>query len=248
MAENAVSLTAKIRKEVGKGPSRRIRAQGLVPAVLYGPHNKEPVQLAVDPLALKAAIQTKFKYNTLLKFTLEGAGEKVALLKEVQVDPIERSILHADFIEVRLDEKVRVNVPLFLTGKAIGTTEGGVVNQVTRELVILALPKDIPEKLEVDVSPLKIGGSIHVSEVKFPAGVTAKTKGDITVAVCSVPEEIVEVAPVAAAVPGAPGAEGAAAAVGPDGKPVAAAAGAEGAKPAAAGAKAEPAKKEEKKK
>ncbi|MBS2028754.1 MAG: 50S ribosomal protein L25 [Deltaproteobacteria bacterium] len=247
MAENAVSLTAKVRKEVGKGPSRRIRAQGLVPAVLYGPHNKEPLQLAVDPLALKAAIQTKFKYNTLLKFTLEGAGEKTALLKEVQVDPIQRSILHADFIEVRLDEKVRVNVPLFLTGKAVGTAEGGVVNQVTRELVILALPKDIPEKLEVDVTPLKIGGSIHVSEVKFPAGVTAKTKGDITVAVCSVPEEIVEVAPVAAAVPGAPGAEGAAAAA-PGAEGAKPAAGAEGAKPAAAGAKAEPAKKEEKKK
>lgn len=243
MAENAATLNVKVRKESGKGPSRRIRAEGLVPAVLYGPTSKEPLHLAVDPLALKAAIQTKFKFNTLLKFAGEGVGDRTALLKDVQVDPIDRSILHADFIEVRLDQKVKVNVPVALVGKAAGSADGGIVSQVTRELVILAFPKDIPEKLEVDVSPLKIGGSIHVSDITFPTGVTAKTKGDITVAVCSIPEEIVEtVAAPAAGAAAAPGAAPAAGAAAP-------AAGAAAAAPAAGGdKKAEPAKKEEKKK
>ena len=240
MAEQkAVSLAATVRTEVGKGPSRRIRAQGLVPAVLYGPHTKDPVQLAVDPLLLKKAIQTPFKFNTVISFNLGAAGEKIALLKDVQVDPIERTIIHADFMEVRMNEKVMVKVPVVLTGRPVGAADGGIINQVTRELELFALPKDIPEKLEVDISPLKIADSIHVSDIKFPAGVTPKTKGEITVAVCSAPEKEEVVAPTAAvAVPGAPAAAGAT--------------GAAGAAPAAdakAGdKKAEPAKKEEKKK
>lgn len=241
MAEQkAVSLTAQVRTEVGKGPSRRIRAQGLVPAVLYGPHTKEPVQLAVDPLNLKKAIQTPFKFNTVISFNLGAAGEKIALLKDVQVDPIERTIIHADFMEVRMNEKVMVKVPVVLTGRPAGAADGGIINQVTRELELFALPKDIPEKLEVDISPLKIADSIHVSDIKFPTGVTPKTKGEITVAVCSAPEKEEVVAPTAA-VAAAPGAAGAPAAAG-------AAAAAPAAEAKAGDKKAEPAKKEEKKK
>lgn len=208
--QTIVSLKGKVRTAFGKGPSRRTRAEGLIPGVLYGPHSKGALSFAVDPLALKAAIQTPFKFNTLLELDLEGAGKKTALLKEVQVDPVERDLLHADFVEVKLDEKVKVNITIILEGITKGAAEGGILNQVTRSIVLEVLPKDIPELIKVDVSHLDINDSIHVSELKLPAGAKAVTKGDITVAVCAPPER--EEAPVAgAAAAAAPAADGKAA-------------------------------------
>ena len=212
MAEqNVTKLAGKARTESGKGISRRLRAAGQVPAVLYGPHSKAPMHLSVDPLALKAAIQTPYKFNTLLTIEIEGQPARTALVKDIQVDVVDRNVLHADFIEVRTDEKVTVRVPVILTGRPLGAGDGGILNQVSRELLVSVLPKEIPLKLEIDVSPLKIGDALHVSDIKFPAGVVAKTKADVTVAVCAAPEreEVAAVADpaTAAAAPAAAGAK-----------------------------------------
>ena len=153
-------------------------------------------------------------------------------------------------LEVRLDKEVVVNVPVVLVGKPEGVTAGGILQQVTRTLPILVKPTDIPEKIEVEVSHLKITESLHIKDVKLPAGVKLKVRGDQTIAVVNVPEKEEE-APKPAAVAAVPGAEGAAAPAVPGAAvPAPGAPGAPGvptAAPAAAGAKAPAADKGAKK-
>ncbi len=244
MAVEKNVLEAKSREGTGKGPARRLRVQGLVPAVVYGKHLATPSQVSVDPLAIKKAINTPHKLNTLITLKVEGQDSKQVMLKDYQQDPVTREILHADFIAVRENEQIKVKVPLVLVGKAVGVAEGGILSQQRRELEVWALPNAIPEKIEADVTALKVAQALHVNDIQMPAGVTVKTQVNYTLAVVAIPEKeevvIAVAAPVAGAA-GAPAAEGAAAA--------GAAAGGE-AKPgdAKAGDKAAPAKKEDKKK
>jgi large subunit ribosomal protein L25 len=235
MAENNV-VTAQRREGKGKGPARRLRAQGLIPAVVYG-RKSTPTHLAVDPAAIMKAIETPHRFNTVLTLRMDGSDKHV-LFKDYEVDPVSRKLLHADFLEVKLDEPVTVEVPVVTTGRAQGQTDGGILSIAAHEIVVEALPAKIPVKIEVDVTELKIGQSIHISELKPPEGVKFKFATDYVVAFVAVPEKEEVVAPVVAAVPGAvPGAEGAAAAPGAPGAP-GAAPGAPGAAPGAPGAAA----------
>lgn len=201
-------LNAKIRTGAGKGFARRTRASGLVPAVVYGPHLEKPMNIAVDAKETKAAIHTPKKLNTVLGLNVEGKTITV-LLKEFQLDPVSKELLHVDFIDVRENEQVKVKVPLVLTGKPEGVTNGGILSQIRRELEVWALPAAIPEKIEADVTALKIGGSLHINEVKLPSGVTVKTATNFTIAVVTAPE-VEKVAEPVAAAPGAaaPAADG----------------------------------------
>ena len=226
MANDVSTLAAKTREKSGKGPARQLRFKGLIPAVCYGPYDK-PLHVAVDPEAIKKAIATPHKFNTVIKLQIDG-DTRTVLFKSYEKDPVDGHVLHADFLEVRMDQDVVVNVPVILIGKPEGVTAGGILQQVARTLPVLAKPADIPEKIEVDVSALQIAESLHVKDVKLPAGVKLKVKGDQTIAVVNVPEKEEEAPkPAAAAVPGA---EGAAAAPGAPG----AAPGAPGAPGAAA--------------
>jgi large subunit ribosomal protein L25 len=232
----ANTVTAAKRDSRGKGPARRLRANGLIPAVVYG-GKTEPTHVAVDPALLLKAIETPHKFNTLLTLNLDGA-EKHVLFKDYEVDPVSRKLLHADFFEVRMDQPVKVNVPVEIVGKAVGTTEGGILSIAAHDILVEALPGKIPVKIEVDVTNIKIGHSLHISEVKAPEGCRFRFATDFVVAFVAVPEKEEVVAPVAAV----PGAEGAAAGA-PGAAPAAGAApGAAGAAPAA-GAAAAPAGK-----
>jgi large subunit ribosomal protein L25 len=234
MANDVSTLSAQKRDQAGKGPARQLRMKGLIPAVCYGPYEK-PLHVAVDPLAIQKAIATPHKFNTVIKLQIEGGETRTVLFKDFERDPVEGNMLHADFLEVRMDKDVLVNVPVILTGKPEGVTLGGVLQQVARTLPVQCKPSDIPEKIEVDVSGLKIAESLHVKDVKMPAGLQLKVRGDQTIAVVNVPEKEEEAPKPAAAV--VPGAEGAAVAA--PGAPGAAAPGA-GA-PTAPGAPAAPA-------
>jgi large subunit ribosomal protein L25 len=204
-------LQAASREGHGKGPARRLRAKGLIPAVVYRPQG-EPAHVSVDPAAIQKAIATPKKFNTLLTLKLDG-GDKQVLFKDYQVDPVTRKLLHADFFEVSLDKPVKVAVPVAIVGKAEGVTAGGILQVSAHEIVVESLPDRIPVAIEVDVTPLKIGQSVHIADVKAPEGTKIKYQTNYTVAVVAVPEKEEVVAPVAAAaVPGAPAAEGAAAA------------------------------------
>ena len=249
MALTRNTLAARVRDGAGKGSARRLRSEGLVPAVVYGRHLETPVHIAVDPIEVKKAIATPHKFNTLLTLKLDGQPERLVLLKDYQQDPVSREMLHADFIDVRENEQIKVNVPLVLTGKPVGVTEGGILSQSRRELEVFAMPAAIPEKIEADVSQLKIAQSLHINDVKLPQGVRVKTQVNYTIAVVSVPEKE-EVAPAPAAAAATPAA-GAPAAGAPGAAPAAAdAKAAEGKGTAAPGAAKEggAAKKEDKKK
>ncbi|MCU0696192.1 MAG: 50S ribosomal protein L25/general stress protein Ctc [Myxococcaceae bacterium] len=238
MALETRPLNAKVRTGAGKGFARRTRASGLVPAVVYGPHLEKPLNIAVDAKETKAAIQTPKRMNTVLGLSVEGKLITV-LLKEFQLDPVTKELLHVDFIDVRENEQVKVKIPVILTGKAEGVTNGGILSQIRREIEVWALPAAIPEKIEVDVTPLKIGGSLHINEVQLPKGVTVKTSVNFTLAVVTAPE-VEKVVETAAAAPGAAPAAGDAKAA--DAKAGDAKAADGKAAPAAAAAKA-PAKK-----
>lgn len=219
--QSSATLTAQLRNQSGKGPARQLRFKGLIPAVCYG-KNEKPVHVAVDPEKLREAIATPHKFNTVITLEIEGGQKRTVLFKDFEKDPLDGKLLHADFLDVRMDQDVVVPVPVVLVGRPIGAAEGGILQQVARTIPVQCLPANIPVKIEVDVSGLGIAESLHVSDVKAPAGVKFKIDAKATVAVVTIPEKE-EVKAVAAAVPGAEGAA-AAPAVGADGKPAPAAA------------------------
>lgn len=185
-------LSVQVRSERKKGAARKIRRSGLIPAVLYGP-TVGNVLLAIDPHALLKAMDTEAGTNTLIKLRVEGGGnltDKVVMLRDLQVDPLNRTPLHADLYEITMDETVMVEVPVRLLGKAVGIDEGGILDQGIRELRVECLPGSIPEVLELDVTALGMGQSIHVSEIVLPEGV--KIVGELATAVVSISAPLAE--------------------------------------------------------
>lgn len=234
MSLTVSKLEAKSRTGSGKGPARRTRMAGLVPGVVYGRHLEKPLSVAVDGKALRAAINTPRKLNTVLGLSIEGQ-EHTVLLKDYQMEPVSKELLHADFIAVKENEQVKVKIPVVLTGKAVGVSEGGILSQMRRELEVWALPAAIPLNIEVDVSPMKIATALHVNDIKLPQGITVKTHVNFTIAVVTAPE-VEKVAEPTAAAPAAGAAAPAAGAAAPAAGDKAAAGGdkkAEAAKPAA---------------
>lgn len=231
MTMTTSKLEAKSRSSSGKGPARRTRMEGLVPGVVYGKHLDKPFSIALDGKALRAAIATPKKLNTVLGLLVDGT-EHTVMLKDYQLEPMSKELLHADFIAVKENEQVKVKIPLVLVGKAIGVLEGGILSQMRRELEVWALPGAIPLNIEVDVAALKIATALHINDVKLPAGITVKAHTNFTIAVVTAPE-VEKVAEPVAAAPGAAPAAGAAAA---------GAAGAAAGAPAAGDKKAEAAK------
>ena len=230
--ENTI-IEAKSRDGQGKGDARRLRAQGLIPAVIYGKSQKAPTHIAIDPIAVRKAVATSHKLNTLLTLKVAGGSDTQVLLKDFQQDPVSRALLHADFLAVKKGEQVKVKVPVNFTGKAEGVANGGIFSVQRRELEVWAMPDAIPDQIDVDVTHLKIAQALHINDIKLPSGVTVKTNVNYTLAVVAVPEKEEVAAPVAAAAPAAGGAAPAAGAAAPT---------------AGAAAPAAGAKKEEKKK
>ncbi|MGH9389177.1 MAG: 50S ribosomal protein L25 [Vicinamibacteria bacterium] len=167
-------LTATARKETGKGISRRIRARGRIPAVLYG-RATSAFALELDPKALVRAISTEAGENTLIDLSIEGDSDsslKLVMVREIQQDPVSREFLHADLYEISLDQKIQVKVPVHLIGKAKGVVDGGILEHVLREVSVECLPTRIPGHFELDVTGLSIGDSLHASDLRIPEGVT----------------------------------------------------------------------------
>jgi large subunit ribosomal protein L25 len=164
-----VQLEVSLRKEKGKGAAHRLRREGKIPAILYG-RNMEVYPLAVDPDKLKKILTSGARENTLIGLKVAGEGSekiggKVVMLKDLQIHPLRRSYLHADFYAVAMDQKIEADIPVRLIGKAEGVKSGGMVQQPRREVRVRCLPTHIPEFIEVDVSPLKIGDSLHVKDI-----------------------------------------------------------------------------------
>jgi large subunit ribosomal protein L25 len=160
-------LTAEIREGVGKEKAKKLRSKGLIPAIFYGPKS-QAISLVIDSNELRKALQTEAGENVLIELDIRKgskADRKVVMLKDIQIDPLQRVTLHTDFYEVTMDEMVTVEVPVHLVGKPEGTKVGGILEQVRRVIEVQCLPGDIPKSIDVDVSALKIGDSIHVQEI-----------------------------------------------------------------------------------
>src|SRR6185503_20453 len=159
-------LQAEKREGRGKNEARRLRAQGRVPAVVYGAEKGKAVEIAVDPKALLRILHSESGVNTLIGLQLDGGATRV-LVKEYQVDPIDHELLHADFYQVAMDQTITVTVPVVLKGEAKGVKQqGGIVDFVNREVEIEVLPGDIPENITVDGSELMLNQGIRVRDLQ----------------------------------------------------------------------------------
>jgi large subunit ribosomal protein L25 len=175
-----------LRTGTGKGVAHRIRREGKIPAVLYG-RKMGTFHLALKPEELKKILSSGARENTLIGLKVSGPGsdqigKQVVMLKDLQVHPISQSYLHADFYAVAMDVKIEVEIPIRLTGKPEGTKVGGILGQALRELRVRCLPSDIPEFVELDVSALKIGDSLHARDIPQSDRYEIVTDADITLA------------------------------------------------------------------
>jgi large subunit ribosomal protein L25 len=165
-------LNAEVREQKGKEIAKKLRTKGLIPAVFYGPHS-ETLALMVDPKELSNTLRTEAGKNVIIDLNIrkgEESFQKMVMLKEIQIHPLQRRTLHADFYEVSMDEMITLEVPVHLLGKSEGVKVGGILEQVLRTIQIQCFPGDIPRSIDVDVSPLKIGDSIHVKELQLEKG------------------------------------------------------------------------------
>jgi large subunit ribosomal protein L25 len=188
------ALVAEPRDATGKGAARRLRAAGRIPAVVYG-RGAESKAISVDPGALlKLLHDSGAGMNTLIDLSVDGTTQTV-LVKELQRDPVRGRPLHTDFYLVELDKTVEVSVPIHLVGRAAGVELGGIVDHPLRELELECLPRAIPEGVEVDVSALEIGQSIHVRDLELPQGVSVLTDENLAVASVIAPTVVEEEVP-----------------------------------------------------
>ena len=194
MAEQ--KLNASLRDGGGKGAARKIRAQGQVPAILYG-HGMEPVKVAIDDRDLYHVLHTQAGANVLVDLHV-GKDRHLAMPREIQTDHIRGRFLHVDFLVVRRDEKITVDVPIHLVGESHGVKEGGVVEHHLWDLKVECLPGNVPQSIEADITALGIGESLSVNEIKIPSDVTVLTPVEETIVsvvpppVLAIEEEVAE--------------------------------------------------------
>jgi large subunit ribosomal protein L25 len=189
-----VTLAARVRKSKGKGAARKLRNNNQIPAIFYGPKT-EPVMLAVDYPELARILKEDRGENVILDLQVksdQGTETRKAMIKDLLIDPIKNTYLHADFCEISMDKEIRVNIPVRLIGTPVGLTEGGVLQHIRRELTISCLPDKLIDSLDLDVSALNIGDSLHIRDIKFPEGITSSDEGHITIAVFAAPTVAVE--------------------------------------------------------
>lgn len=190
-----VKIEVNLRERIGKEGTKKVRQEGCVPAVIYGRDTNLSVK--IPQTGMKALRAVHFAESAIIDVDVIGGKKKDSfsvLIKHLQQHPINEEVLHIDFLRVALDEKITVPIPVVLKGEPEALKEDGVLEQVLWEIEIEALPLDIPEKAEVDISELTIGHSIHASDIKLPAKVALITSPEETVATMTLKkeEEIVE--------------------------------------------------------
>lgn len=189
----AIALNALIRKETGKGPARRLRMAGGVPAVFYGP-SVEAILLSVNASDLLKLLR-KREENVFIRLIIDDGGgkkqEKFSLVKDVQMEPVSRRFYHADFYEISMDRPFTFNVPIHFKGLPTGVDSGGELQHVKRDLKVSCLPTKLPDFIEVDISSLNIGDHLRVSDVRATDGLTLLDNGESVIASISAPKAVV---------------------------------------------------------
>ena len=190
-----VKLSARPRLESGRNSVKSVRARGSVPAVIYG-KKTNPANLEVSHRDLEALLSHAVGENILVELEIQDGSKKnsqLSLIQEVQHHPVARNILHVDFQAVSMTEEISASVTVESTGEADGVKNfGGLLEQSIRSLSVRCLPQNLPEVITVDVSALKVGESIHVRDIKLPAGVTVEDNEDLTVFIVAEPSVAAE--------------------------------------------------------
>ena len=193
----SIELKASVRKTVGNNPAKALRREGKLPAVLYGP-GKQPLLLSVDTHELELVVKGVSSAQLLLQLIIENDkhAKRRAMIKELQRHPLSREPLHVDFYEVSMDRKISVKIPVVTTGTSQGVAMGGMLQIIRHELEVECLPNQIPEKIEIDITDLDIGDSVHVQEIPLAGEVEFPTDVNFTVLTVLSPtkeeEEVVE--------------------------------------------------------
>ena len=202
---NELVVEVKARESLGKNSARRLRHQKMIPGIVYG-GERPPAPVVVDPKKILEILRSQSGENTIFMLNLAGTdSRRHVMIKDYQVDPVKGDLIHADFLRIKMDAVIEVDVPVHLTGEAAGVKlDGGILEHVTREIRVSCLPSDIPEHIVIDVTPLKIGDAVRVSDLPVSARFKILTEPDQTLVVIGVPAKE-EVAPAAdAAAPAAP--------------------------------------------
>ena len=167
------TLAATLRTDTGKGASRRLRHAEVVPAIIYGA-DKDPAMITISHKNLARACEDEAFFSHILNLEVDGKAEQV-IIKDMQRHPAKQQIMHADFLRVNANQALHVNVPLHFMNEDIcaGVKEGGLISHLISELEVSCLPADLPEFIEVDLSKLEIGDSIHLTELTLPKGVSS---------------------------------------------------------------------------
>ena len=190
------TLSATPRTESGKGFARSLRRDGRVPGVVYG-RARAAMPLSIDARELERLLGHINAETTVIDLALDG-GSTRTLIREIQRHPLQRNVIHVDFYELVAGEKVTVNIPIVLVGVPAGVRlNGGIMTQVLQELECTVDPANIPNRIEVDVTEINIGHSIHISELKVPEGVEVMDDPSGTIMIVSAPKEEVVAAPAA---------------------------------------------------
>jgi len=197
-----VVVKAEPRHEIGKGAARKARARGEVPAVVYG-RGKDTTAISLDEREFARAVQAGLGAGKLVRLVIsgdgKGAAEKTVVLKEVQRDFVRGDIIHADFQEVSMTEAITASIRVVLVGEDRRLNDGGVLEHMLWEIQLHALPADMPDRVEVNVSGLRIGDSLKVANLELPEGVRALAHGDEIVVAVAAPAKVAEAEKPAAA-------------------------------------------------
>jgi large subunit ribosomal protein L25 len=193
MAGERTKLTVRKREHLGSSESRRLRRQGLIPGVLYG--SGEPVAICIEERELRRALTGAAGLHSILDVEVDGTGASHAsILKEYQVDKVRGGVTHVDLQEVRLDQTIIASVNVHLVGgdDAPGVREGGVLSQPLREIQVEALPLEVPEHIDLDVSHMTTGDTLRLSDIVVPDGVTLLDDPETVIATVTAPTRVVE--------------------------------------------------------
>ena len=177
-----LELKGVIRTTTGKGAAKATRRKGNVPGIIYSA-NKKPVMITVLAVNVRKCFKQSKTAQVFVNLTISGDSttKYVTMVKEYQMDPVSRELLHVDMFEISMDKKILVKVPIVTSGKSVGVEYGGTLQIIRRELDVLCKPKDVPENIELDVTELGIGSSIHVDEVKLEGDMEIAFDGNFTV-------------------------------------------------------------------
>lgn len=184
-----MTLAAHVRENRGKGVARKLRKDKQIPSIFYGP-NSDSVMLAIEYAELANLIKQSASDNLILDLQIKsekGIETKKALLKDLQIDPVKDSYIHADFYEISMEKEISVDVPVRLLNTPSGGATGGVLQQIRRKVTISCLPDKLVASLDFDVSEMEIGDSLRIRDLDFPEGVHCAEEGHLTVAVVAVP-------------------------------------------------------------